>query len=159
MTKEVVIPWELKYKFVQGMLTTLFKGFMYEIREECGAATALKIYESLNKRDDRIKKMTQTLKDVFKIEGNDAETIAQWNEIYSELTGIEGTWTERSKTISRVKVTKCPFKTEPKDISGWSPNFLANIVVKTINPKATVERPKAMCAGDPYCEYIYKIEE
>ena len=26
-----------------------------------------------------------------------------------------------------------------------------NIVVKTINPKTTFERPKGMCAGDPYC--------
>ena len=159
MTKKVVVPWELKYKFVRGMLTTLFKGFMYEIREECGAATTLKIYENLNKRDDRIKNVTKNIKDVFKIEGNDAETIAKWIDIWDELVGVEGNLLEQSKTIVRFKVTKCPFKTESQDISNWSPDFLVSIVAKTINPRTKVERPKGMCAGDPYCEYIYKIED
>ena len=40
----------------------------------------------------------------------------------------------------------------------WALNFV-NIVGKTINPKAIVERPKAMCAGDLYCEYVYNIKE
>ena len=47
MAKKVSIPWELKYKFAQGGWTTLLKGFLYEIREEYGAAAALKIYERL----------------------------------------------------------------------------------------------------------------
>ncbi len=71
---------------------------------------------------------------------------------------FEYTILERSKTINRIKVTKCPWKTEPKDISDWVLIF-NNIVNKTINPKATLERPKAMCAGDSYCEYVWKIEE
>jgi len=158
MSKEVVIPWELKYKFVRGMLTTLFKGFMYEIREECGAAITLKIYESLNKRDDRIKNMTHTLKDVFNIEGNDMDTIVKWWKIYWELTGIESTTLELSKTFWRNRITKCPFKTGYKDISDWD-FLLVNIIVKTINPKATYERLKGMCAGDPYCESVWKIKE
>ena len=158
MSKEVVIPWELKYKFVRGMMTTLFKRFMYEIREECGAATALKIHERLNRRDDRIKNMTYTLRDVFNIEGNDIETIDRWYNIYWDLTGIEGTSLELSKTHGRVKITKCPFKTGYKDISDWCLNF-NNIIIKTINPKTILERVKGMCAGDPYCEFVWKIEE
>ena len=157
MSKKVVVPWELKYKFVRGMLTTLFKGFMYEIREECGAATTLKIYENLNKRDDRIKNVTKNIKEVFKIEGNDAETIAKWIDIWDELVGVEGNWLERSKTIAGIKVTKCPFKTVYKDVSDWC-RIWQNIVVKTINNKVTSKRPQSMCAGDPYCEYISKIE-
>jgi hypothetical protein len=157
MSKDVVIPWELKYKFVRGMLTTLFKGFMYEIRERYGAASALEIHESLNKRDGRIKNTTQTLKNVFKIEGKDCETIREWFDIWWELLGIEFTWLERSKTIARFKVTKCPWKTGYQDIGDWSFN-LFNIVAKTINPKTIFERPKAMCNGDPHCEYVYKIE-
>lgn len=159
MSTEVVIPWELKYKFVQGMLTTLFKGFMYEIRQEYGATAALKIYERVCRRDDRVKNMTKTLKEVFKIEGNDAEALTKWFNIYFEVTGIEGTTVELTKTYSKTKIIKCPFKTGYKDISMWYLTCLGNIITETLNPKATLERPKAMCAGDPFCEYIMKIKE
>lgn len=159
MSKEVVLPWELKYNYVRGMLTTLFKGFMYEIREEFGAATALKIYEKLNKRNDRIKRMTKTFMEVFKLEGNDAETIGRFLDIYTGIIGSDSTTIERSKTISRARVTKCAWKTEPTDISSWCPNLLISLIVETINPEATIERPKGMCAGDPYCEWIFKTEE
>ena len=46
----------------------------------------------------------------------------------------------------------------PGDVSVWVLPFYIT-VAKTINPKATVERPKGMCAGDSHCEYIFKIEE
>ena len=158
MAKKMVIPCELKADFRQRAYILLFKAYLYETREEYGAAMALKLYERVNKRDNRTKRLTNSLLTIFKIKGNDVETIAQWWDIWSELNGFETTWLERSKTIARLKVTKCPFKTEPKDVSDWS-LIWHNIVVKTINPKATFERPKSMCAGDPYCEYIFKIEE
>jgi len=159
MTKKVAIPLELKYNYMKGMVTTLLKGFLYEIREEYGAAAALKLYERLNKRDDRIKKMTTTLKDVFKIEGNDMEAIAKWYDIYLEITGTEITRLELSKTFSRTRCPMgCAWKTVYKDISDWILIFF-NEIVKTINPKATIERPIGMCEGDPYCEYIIRIEE
>ncbi len=153
-----VIPWELKYKYIRGMLTTLLKGFLYEIREEYGAAKSLEIYERVSKRDDRIKNMTNTVRDVFNIEGNDAIAIAKWFNIFLELTGIEATTLELSNTICRFKVTKCLRRTEPKDISGWC-NSLPIRAGMTINPKATFENPKRMCAGDPYCELFWKIED
>ena len=153
------LPWELKYKFVRGQMTTLFKGFMYVIREKFGAATALELAERMWKFDDRNKKMTTTLKDVFNIEGNDINTIMTWWEIFYELVGVEATWLEMTKTIARLKITECPWSTpDPKDINGWEIIF-NSLITKTINPKATVERPKAMCAGDPYCEYVWRIEE
>jgi hypothetical protein len=158
MTKEVVIPWELKYKFVRGMLTTLFKGFMYLIREKFGAATALEIHEQINKMDDRIQNMTDTLRNVFNIEGNDAEAITKWYDIFNELIGIEYSVLERSKTIARRRIIKCPWATEPKDISDWCFN-LQRIIYNSINPKAIIERPIAMCSGDPYCEFITRLEE
>lgn len=104
------------------------------------------------------KNITNTIRTIFKIEGNDMEAILKWFEIWWEFWGHEATILEFSKTIWRSKFTKCPWKTEYKDISDWALPF-CNIVHKTINPKATVERPKAMCAGDPYCEYVTKIEE
>lgn len=55
-------------------------------------------------------------------------------------------------------MTKCPWKTKYKDISDYTFIF-AEIASKAINEKVTLERPKAMCEGDPYCEYVYKIEE
>ena len=153
------IPCEFKYDYVLGMVTTLLKGFLYSIREKYGGPAALEIYGMLEKRFDRLKKMTNDLKDVFKIEGNDLEAIMTWWEIFYELVGVEATWLEVTKTYSRIKITKCPWSTpDPKDIINWEKNF-NTIITKTINPKATVERPKAMCAGDPYCEYIHKIEE
>ena len=158
MTKKVVIPWELKYDFAMKSNASVVKGFLYAIREEYGADAVLKLYERVCRMDNRIEKLTHTLITIFKLEGNDAETIGQWWDIWGELYGHEYTILERSKTISRVKYTKCPWTTQPKDISDWALIYV-NIVNKTINPKATLERPKAMCAGDPYCEYITRIEE
>ena len=153
------LPWEIKYNYVRGMLTTLFKGFMHEIREEYGAAGALKIYERFNQRSDRFKKMATTLKNVFNIEGDDIEAIMTWWEIFYELTGMEATWLEVTNTLARVKITRCPWSApDPKDISSWS-IINSRMINRAINPKATLERPKGMCAGDPYCEYVMKIEE
>ena len=73
--------------------------------------------------------------------------------------GIEATWPERSKTIARGIVTNCPWPMKFGDISDWDLNIFMRQVAKTINPKATVEQPKNMCAGDSYCEFIFKIEE
>jgi len=157
MAEKVEIPWETKYKFAVGGYHAAIKGILTLTRENYGAEAALERYERFCKIDDRVKNVTNTIRTVFKIEGNDAETIGKWWDIFGEITGMETTIIERNKTIDRRKTTKCPWKTEPKDISDW---FLigANIIIKTINPKATVERPKAMCAGDSHCEYVYKIE-
>ena len=153
------LPWEIKYDYVRGMLTTLLKGFLYAVREKYGGPASLEIYELLEKKFDRLKIMTKHLIDVFKIEGNNIETIMTWWEIFYELVGVEATWLEVTKTIARIKITKCPWSTpDPKDISDWELNFNIN-VSKTINPEVTVERPKSMCAGDTYCEYIWKIEQ
>ncbi len=158
MDKKIMIPLELKYDFAIRAYISIHKGYLYAIREECGAATALKVYERLCKMEDRIKNLTATFLAAFKIEGNDAEAWAKWWDIWYELCGYEYTWLERSKTIARVKVTKSPFKTSYKDLSDWVLPFV-DIVCKTINPKAKWERPKAMCAGDPYGEYVFKTEE
>ena len=158
MAKKVTIPWELKYKFAVGGWTSGYKGWLYAVREEYGAAAALKLYERVQKMDNRVKNFTETVLKVFNLKGNDAETIGEFWDIWDELCGFEYTVLERSKTITSVKITKCPWKTEPIDISDWALIFV-NLATKTINPKATVERPKGMCAGDPHCEYVYKIEE
>ena len=129
------IPWELKYKYAMGGWTSVFKGFLYEVREKCGEAEAIEMYERICKRDNRVKNMTNTIKDVFNIEGNDAETIAKWWDIWMEITGQEAIWFERSKTKSRNRITRCPFKTAYKDISDRCDVFV-NIVNKSINPKA-----------------------
>jgi hypothetical protein len=158
MSKKVAIPWELKADFRLKGWTSILKGFLYAIREKYGADEALKMYERVGEMDDRHKNLTNSIKTIFKIEGNDIETIAKWFDIWWELTGEEYTWLERSKTIARSKITQCPFKTGYEDISEWELIFRKNIS-KAINPKAIVERPKAMCAGDPYCEHVFKIEE
>ena len=158
MTEKLEIPMGTKYKFVVGGYHSILKGYLELIRDEYGADASLKLYEKLCKQDDRIKNFTNIVTNVFKLEGNDAETIAKWFDIWHELTGIEGATLEQSKTFSREKITKCPWKTDSKDISNWCSIFM-DIVYKTINPKATFERPKSMCAGDPYCEFVSKIEE
>ena len=158
MAKELVIPWEFKYKFAMGGWTTWLKAYHYAIREKYGPEAALEIYERTCKMDDRIKNFTNAVLKVFELEGNDAETIGTWWDIWYELTGTRGTILEWSKTVCRFKVTKCPTKTETKDISGWS-IIRANHITKAINPKAVFKRPKAMCAGDSYCEYVWEIEE
>ena len=96
--------------------------------------------------------------EMIKIEGNDAEAIAKIWDIYCELMRAEYTVPELSKTIYRLMFTKCPHKTGYKDINEWNLIFM-RYIAKGVNPKATVERPKGMCAGDPYCEYVHKIEE
>ena len=159
MTKKMPIPWELKYNFIKGMLTTFFKGVIYEFRKRFGGVATLEFVESVWKREDRVKKMTTTLKDVFKIEGNNIETLQTWWKIYNELLGMNFTILELSKTHSRVRYpTGCAWVTEPEDISDWFFIF-SNIINTTINPKATMERVKGICEGEPYCEYVWKIEE
>jgi len=108
--------------------------------------------------DDRIKNLVNTLLTIFKVDGNDAEAIAECWDIWCELVSFKHTWIERSKTIARTKVTKCPFKTVYKDISDWCKIF-GNIVGKSVNIRASSERPKGMCAGNPYCEHVWKIDE
>lgn len=107
---------------------------------------------------DRIKNLTNSLLTIFKIEGNDAEAINQWFDIWAELMGMERVILEETKVFSRAKITECKVKTDFKDIDGHCLIF-TDIIYKTINLKATCERPKAMCAGDPYCEFITKIKE
>ncbi len=158
MAKKMAIPWKFKYEFAMGRWTSNLKAYLYAIREKYGPEAALEIYERTCKMNDRIKSFTNAVLKAFELEGNDAETIGKWWDIWHELTGTRGTILERSKTVCRFKVTKCPTKTEPKDISGWSITFV-DLIGKAINPKATLERLKGMCAGDPYCEYVYKIEE
>ncbi len=152
------IPWELKYDFAMKGYTNLGKGYLYAIREKYGAAAALEMYEMVNKMGDRAKNFTNTIRTIFNLEGNDAETIGQFFDIWAELTDQEVIILERSKIVNRIKYIKCPYKTEPKDISDWCKIF-GNIVNKTINPTAILERPKGMCAGDSYCEFVWRIED
>jgi hypothetical protein len=158
MSKKIGIPCEFKYELALKGWTSGYKGLLYAIREEYGAAAALKMYERVQHMDDRIKNLTNFIRTVFKIDGNDVETIAKWWDIWGEIVGLESTMLERSKTCLRRKITECPWKVEYEDIGDYSLIF-SNIVVKTINPKATHERVKGMCNGDPYCEYVTKIEE
>jgi hypothetical protein len=159
MAKKVVIPWELKADFRLRAWSSILKGFLYAIREEYGADASLKLYENVSKMGDRYKNLTNTIKTIFKIEGNDAKTIGEWFDIWLELIGSEYTILERSKTINRNRITKCPFKTGYEDISNWDFKYFVNPIVKTLNPKATIEQTKNMCAGDPYCAFVTRIEE
>ena len=153
------LPWELKYNYVRGQMTTLMKGFLYAIREEYGAAAALKIAEKMWKFNDRVKNMINTLLNVFEIQGNDLEKLAEFWDVYFEIQGTEAIILERSKTISRNKITKCPWSTpDPQDINVWCERW-ADTVSESINPKISNKRLKGMCAGDPYCEYVSKLEE
>ena len=117
MAEKVKIPWETKYKFAVGGYHATIKGFLELIREKYGAEAALKMYERVMKRDDRVKNITNKILEIFKIEGNNAETIARFWDIYCELIGMEYSWLEQSKTYYRSKITKCPWKTGYKDIS------------------------------------------
>lgn len=153
------LPWELKYNYVRGQMTTLFKGFLYAIREEYGAAAALKIVEKMWKFKDRVKNMVNTLLNVFEIEGNDVETLSEFWDVYWEIQGTEAIILERSKTSGRAKITKCPWSTpDPKDINIWC-EIWVDTVSESINHKISNKRLKGMCAGDPYCEYVLKLEE
>jgi hypothetical protein len=152
------IPWELKYDYAIGGYAFILKAFLYAIREEYGPETAIKMKQRVDKMGDRVKNWTKNVQKIFNIEGNDAATIGKVFDLWAELCGQEVIILERSKTIERRKYTKCPWKTEPKDLTGWCNGF-NNEVGKTINPKTIVKTPKLMCAGDPYCEFTWHIEE
>jgi len=158
MAKKISIPLELKYDFAMRGYASFVAGILHAIREKYGSAEALEMYERALTIGDRIKILINRLLTIFKIEGNDAEAIAKWWDIWFELCGIEVTWLERESLNVRGKVTKCPWKIELRELSDRCSIF-NNLVIKTINPKATFERPKGMCAGDPYCEFVTKIEE
>lgn len=152
------IPWELRYDYARGGWNSLQRRYLYVIREIYGASAVLEVFELVCTMDDRVNKLTNAIRTIFNLTGKDCETIGEVFDIWDEFTGIESTILERSQTINRRKVTNCPWKTEPIDISDWSLPFFS-IVGKSINQTATLERPKGMCAGDPYCEYIWKIEK
>ena len=152
------IPLELRYEYAKNAWADAIKALTYEVREKYGAAAALEIFDMVCNEDDRVKKLTNAIRTLFNLEENDAETLGEVIDIWDEFTGIDSTILERSNTINRRKVTKCPWVTEPRDLSEWFLPFI-RIVTKTINPKATLERPKSMCAGDSYCEYVWKLEE
>ena len=154
----MTIPLELRYEFAKNGWTDAIKVLSLLVREKYGAAAALEIFDMVCNEGDRVKKLTNAIRTIFNLEENDAETLGEVLDIWDEFTGIDSTILERSKTINRRKVTKCPWKTAPRDLSDWFLPFFS-IVTKTINPKATLERPKAMCAGDSYCEYVWKLEE
>ena len=158
MAEKLEIPVEIKYQFAAGAFGDTAKGFIMAAHKKYGAEAVLELVEMFCKDGDRVKNLTNTILTAFKLEGNDVETIGKWYDIWFELFGYEYTTIERSKTINRFKVTKCPTKTDPKDISSWS-LIWDTMVAKTINPKATWETTKSMCAGDPYCEHIIRIEE
>ena len=97
---------------------------------------------------------------VFKLDGKDIETISKWWDIWWELTGVEYTTLEQSKTIFRTRITRCPWITKYKDISDWDLKSFGKRVAKTINPRMTVEQHRNRCAGDSnYCEFVFKIED
>jgi len=159
VAEKMPIPMEAKYQFsIGGWADTAHRGWLYALREKYGAAAALENFERVCNEGDRVKMLTTTILTIFNPKGNDAETIGEVLDIWDELIGYESSILERSPTINRRKVIKCPFKTGYKDISEWNLPFI-NILTKTINPKATVERPKGLCAGDPNCEFIFTIEE
>lgn len=158
MAKKIGIPWEFKYELAIKGWGSLLKGFLYALRNKYGAAEAKKIVEMVYRMDDRVKNLTNFLRTVFKIEGNDVEAIAKWWDVWYECTGFEFTWLERTKTYNRMKITKCPWKTGYKDIGDWC-LIWCSIVYNTLNPKATLKQTKGMCAGDPHCEFITRIEE
>jgi hypothetical protein len=135
MTRKIGVSLEFKYEIALKGWCSMIAGFLYVIREEFDAATALKLIEKLFKRDDRVKNLTNNLRTIFKIEGNDAKTMLDWFETFHEILGTEYTIPEQSKTIFRQKITKCPFKTGYKDVSEWC-KIWSDIVYKTINPKA-----------------------
>ena len=156
--KKMKIPWELKYNFAMKGWTSNHKSWLYALREKYGAVEAIGIYEMFNEMGDRVKNITNTIRTIFKLEGNDCETIGKCWDIWHELAGQDTNILERSKIINKWRIIKCPFQTEYKDISNWCNRF-DHVVGSTINPNATWEMITCMCAGDPYCECIVKLEE
>ncbi len=116
------------------------------------------MYERMNRMGDRLQNIVNKFRTIFNVKGNDAEAIVDVISIWLDLAEFEYT-TELAKLISKLIVTKCPWTTDYKDISDWDVNTFVTNMAKTVNPKATIEQPKNMCAGDSYCEFIFKIEE
>lgn len=152
------IPWELKYKYAIDGYSAILKAFMYGIREKYGAQAAIEMKERIDNMDNRVRRFVTGVIKIFNIEGNDATTIGEVFDVWNELCGQDVIVLERSKTTNSVKVNKCPWTTEPKDLSGWCNSFM-NLVGKTINPKTTLEFPQSLCAGDTSCDIVWKIKE
>jgi hypothetical protein len=110
------------------------------------------------KSGDRVKNVAKLIQKIFNLNGNDCETIGEVLDVWDELCGYESAILERSPTINRRKVTKCPWKVKYKDIGNYAWYF-KDQMGKGVNPKATLELQKKMCAGDSYCDYIWRIEE
>lgn len=158
MAKKVVIPWELKHDWAMRGWASSHRGYLYATRKKHGPAAALELFERAQKIDERVKNFANAILTIFNLKGNDCETIGEVLDIWDELTGTEASVLKRSKIINRRKVTQCPLETGYEDVSDWAVIWM-NIIDDVINPKGIFERPKSMCAGDPYCEYVYRFEE
>ena len=152
------IPWDLKYNFAMKGFEDFFRGLMYAIREKYGAAVTLEIFDRWVNDGDRVKDLTNNLRTIFDLKGNDCVTIGEVLDVWDEVCGYESFVIERSPTIYRRKVTKCPWTVKYKDVGNYAWYF-KDQMGKGVNPKATLEMPKKMCAGDSYCDYIWRIEE
>ena len=100
MATKMGIPCEFKYELAMKGWASMLAGFLYVIRDEFGATTALRLIETLFKRDDRVKNLTNFIKNVFKIEGNDIEAINKWFDIYHELSEPESVLQELHRVLT-----------------------------------------------------------
>jgi hypothetical protein len=152
------ISWELKYNFAMRNFTDFAKGYVHANRDKYGPSAALEIFDLNCKEGDRVKNLSKLIQQIFNLDGIDAVTIGEVIDVWDEICGYENIIIERSESVNRRKVTKCPWTVKYKDVGNYAWYF-KDQMGKGVNPKATLEMPKKMCAGDPYCDYIWRIEE
>jgi hypothetical protein len=77
--------------------------------------------------------------------------------------GFETVEASAEKTVLRS--TKCPWWSRAQemgiseDMCSLGDPAWSDALAKSLNPKVTVRLTKAMPRGDPYCEWVYELEE
>jgi len=113
-------------------------------------------------------KASKQVTDVLGLAGDDAKSVAETIQLVAtvamgpefKLETVEAT---AEKAV--VRCTGCPWWNRFKEL-GISEGFCpvadlayCDALAKSLNPKVTVSLPKAMPRGDPYCEWVYELQE
>jgi hypothetical protein len=97
-----------------GDWTAWLKAYHYAIREKYGTDAALEIYERTCKMDDRIKSFTNAVLKAFELEGNDAETIGAWWDLWHNSMGRKVLYLNGLKKSIELKSLSVRLKQSPK---------------------------------------------
>ena len=128
----------------------------------------MEFLDVVNDKDEVLGKASKQIADNLGLSGDDAKSIVETiNTVAVVAMGPEVKFEIVEATAEKVvsRSAGCPWWNRMKEL-GISDDLCSvadpayfNGLAKSLNPKVTVSLNKAMPLGDPYCEWIYKLQK